>query len=196
VGTCEHLGVLAGVRIRSWLSIVLVPVVMWTVVLWSPWSPAPARPAPSPSALPVPPEIDVLVAREGGSDIDTANDPNNYLYMALAGPVGWSPTKLMVTEVSYLIAHGWGDTEPYAVPLTPAAADVSTVTRVALTSRGANVLINGPRNIYAALSPVRTFTDAQQEFDMTPIYAATSIIAAVQRRAPVLSVSLGNGKHG
>jgi hypothetical protein len=31
---------------------------------------------------------------------------------------------------------------------------------------------------------------------MTPIYAATSIIAAVQRRAPVLSVSLGNGKHG
>jgi hypothetical protein len=99
----------------------------------------------------------------------------------------------MVTEVRYLIAHGWTGTYPAVFSNTPPPSGVVTdPPPVALATPGASVLINGP-HIYAGLDPVRGLRQAEDAFDGTPIFGAGRILHAVKRHQPILSVLLGNG---
>jgi hypothetical protein len=184
------------VRMNRWWALGIFAALVaaaYAVALWPTNGSAPAPPA---SALPLPASVRLLVARQGGSEIDTAYDHHQYRYLALAGPPDWSPTKLMVTEVRYLTAHGWDGTYAATYSNTPPPNGVVTNPPPApFTTPGASVLINGPSRIYAGLDPVHGLTQAEQAFDGTPIYNATPILDALKRRQPILSVMLAAGRH-
>lgn len=158
---------------------------------------ASARPSPAPdgSELPLVTAMHVLASAPGGSDIDPAHDRRRYRYMAVAGPIGEKCTELLASEVRFLRARGWTDQVSWING--PDRSGLGRARRVSPSRPGATVMVNAPGGKrYAALDAIRSLPDARQQTDGSPLYGNPAISRALKRRQPVLSVLLGNGRHG
>jgi hypothetical protein len=152
------------------------------------------RPAPPASALPLVPHARVIDSAAGASEIDTGYDHHRYRYMVVAGISGARRTQLLASETRLMIRDGWN--HELSSVLVP-GSDPAVFRRVPVTRPGANVLINAPnQKIYAALDAIKSWRDAEQQTDGTPLSNTRSIRRALMRHEPVLFVALGNGRHG
>jgi hypothetical protein len=150
------------------------------------------RRAPNATELPLLSHAQVVASAAGGSDVDSASDPDKYRYMTVCGPAGISSTVFLAREVQLLMHDGWNHEQSWTIPLRSSSG---TPELAPLTSPGATVQLDSPHHqIYLSANVIVNRDNAAEATSGTPFQSPTSaMLRALRKHDPILWIQLGNG---